>query len=190
MARDTLEFVKAALRRPLEVSTVFPTSKSLAETTLNLADFSRAEKIVELGTGTGAITKYLQPRLPRAEAYLGVELDEKMVEFMKSEFPRLRFEQGLAEDLPRWVEPESVDVVVSSLPWTVFPRETQEKTLQAIIKCLKPQGSFITYVLVNALFMPQGRALVRLLRENFRDVQKSELEWRNIPPAYVFRSIK
>jgi phosphatidylethanolamine/phosphatidyl-N-methylethanolamine N-methyltransferase len=190
VARDTIEFVKAALRRPLEVSTVFPTSKALAETLLDSADFTRAEKIVELGVGTGAITKRLQHRLPNSQAYLGVELDTKMVDFMKSEFPKLRFEAGLAADLPNWVEPESVDVVVSSLPWTVFSTEMQQKTQQAIIACLKPGGSFVTYVLANALFMPQGRSLVRLLRENFRDVQRSDLEWRNIPPAFVFRSIK
>jgi phosphatidylethanolamine/phosphatidyl-N-methylethanolamine N-methyltransferase len=190
MARDTFEFVKAALRRPMEVSTVFPTSKALAETLLNHANLASAEKIVELGTGTGAITKHLQKRLVNPQSYLGIELDEKMVEFMKTEFPKLRFEAGLAADLPRWVAPDSVDVVVSSLPWTVFSTETQLKTIQAIISCLKPGGSFVTYVLASVLYMPQGRSLIRLLRENFRDVQRSDIEWRNIPPAFVFRSLK
>jgi len=190
VARDTFEFVKAALRRPLEVSTVFPTSRSLAETTLDFTDLGRAEKIVELGCGTGAITKHLVTRLPNPQSYLGVELDTKMVEFMRNEFPKLRFENGPASDLTKWVEPGSVDVVVSSLPWTVFSTGTQLTTLKSIVSALKPGGVFVTYVLVNAIFMPQGRSIVRLLRENFRDVHRSDLEWRNIPPAYVFRSIK
>ncbi|MES2963262.1 MAG: SAM-dependent methyltransferase, partial [Bdellovibrionota bacterium] len=87
MAKDTIEFVKAALRRPFDVSTVFPTSRSLAETMLGFADLASAGKVVELGSGTGAITKHLAPKLQTPGAYLGVELDSKMVDFMRREWP-------------------------------------------------------------------------------------------------------
>lgn len=190
MTRDTIEFVKAALRRPMEVSTVFPTSKSLAETLLSFADLKNAEKVVELGAGTGAITRHLAPKLVHPEGYLGVELDVPMVEFLKKEFPDLRFEAGLAENITNWVEPSSVDVVVSSLPWTVFNDELQERTIQSIHKSLKPGGVFLTYVCANALWYPQAKNFISRLKNSFSDVHKSQLEWRNIPPAFVYRSTK
>lgn len=190
MAKDTIEFVKAALRRPFDVSTVFPTSRALAETMLGFADLVRAERVVELGAGTGAITKHLAPKLVNPGGYLGVELDSKMVEFLRGEWPNLRFETGLAESLPQWLEPESVDVVISSLPWTMFSEETQRRTIDAIVKSLRPGGAFLTYVCANAYLYPQAKSLRRLLKENFRDLHRSDLEWRNIPPAFVFRAIK
>ncbi|MEK7356367.1 MAG: methyltransferase domain-containing protein [Bdellovibrionota bacterium] len=185
-----IEFVKAALRRPFDVSTVFPTSRSLAETMLSFADIENAKSVVELGSGTGAITKYLAPRLLDGQSFVGVELDSKMVEFLHKEWPSLRFESGPAESLPTWVEPGSVDVIVSSLPWTIFSEETQSRTIRAIVESLRPGGMFLTYVCANAYLYPQAGSFLRLLRTSFADLKRSELEWRNIPPAFVYRGVK
>ena len=190
MSKYTFEFVKAAFRNPLNVSTPFPTSRQLAETMIGFADISSAKSVVELGAGTGAITKYLQSKLPQQSTYLGVELDPKMVNFMRREFPKLKFETGPAESLTNWVTPGTVDVVISSLPWTLFSDQTQARTLNAIFESLKPGGVFLTYVCANAMLSPQARSFLRILRERFSDVHRSELEWRNIPPAFVYRSIK
>jgi phospholipid N-methyltransferase len=190
MAKGTFEFVKAALRRPWDVSTVFPTSRSLAETMLGLADLAHAERVVELGSGTGAITKYLAPQLVNPANYIGVEMDATMVEFLRREWPQLRFEAGLAESLPLWVQPNSVDVIVSSLPWTMFSEDTQSRTIKAIVQSLKPGGVFLTYICANARLYPPANTFLRLLRQNFSNVRRNDLEWRNIPPAWVYCSTK
>jgi phosphatidylethanolamine/phosphatidyl-N-methylethanolamine N-methyltransferase len=190
LSRDQIEFIKAAIRNPLEVSTVFPTSRALAENLLAQADIRKANSVVELGAGTGAITQFLAPKLENPSRYLGVELDPKMTTFMRERFPKMRFETGLAEQLPEWVGPASVDVIVSSLPWSIFSDETQKKTLEAIRSSLRPGGVFTTYVCVNAMLYPQARAFIARLKSEFKTVEKSALEWRNIPPAYVFRAAK
>ena len=190
MARDKIEFVKAALRRPLEVSTVFPTSRPLAEKLLSFADLKNADHVVELGSGTGAITQHLEPRLKPRASFLGIEIDEPMVKYLREKFPKLRFEAGPADMLSQLVPASSVDAVVSSLPWTIFPDEVQSSTINAISHALKPSGVFVTYICANALWYPQARAFTRKLETTFRDVHRSDLEWRNIPPAFVFRSTR
>lgn len=190
MAHDVLEFIKAALRSPLNVSTVFPTSKALAETMLARAPLDGAERVVELGAGTGAITKHLAPRLKNSDGYLGVELDPKMVAYLTGRFPDLRFASGFAQDLCEWVPKGSVDVVVSSLPWTMFSAETQTKTIDAIVAALKPKGTFLTYICINAFAYPMARSFIELLKNGFSDVSRSPLELRNIPPAFVFQAKK
>jgi phosphatidylethanolamine/phosphatidyl-N-methylethanolamine N-methyltransferase len=187
---SSLEFIKAAIRNPLEVSTVFPTSKFLAERMLDQADIRHAKSIVELGAGTGAITQYIHPRLGEETKYLGVELDEKMVEFLRAEFPTMEFRSDFADSIANTLPEQSVDVVISSLPWTVFSEEIQDKTLDAIVKTIKPGGVFLTYVCANAMVYPRARSLIRKLHTRFRDVQRSPLEWRNVPPAFVYRSIR
>lgn len=190
MARPTLEFVKAALRNPMEVSTLFPTSKYLATKMIELAGADHAERVIELGTGTGAITQHLLPRLRQPQNYLGVELDAKMASFMREHFPQLRFENGLAESLQQWVAPSSVDVVVSSLPWTLLSDDTQKRTLYAIKTALKPSGTFATYICANALLYPLAKTFRHNLSETFQTYERSGLEWRNVPPAYVFTVVK
>jgi len=190
LARDILEFVKAAIRNPLNVSTVFPTSKALAETLLARGDLRHAERVAELGAGTGAITKHLATRLAKPESYIGIELDPRMVEFLRREYPGLRFAKGLAEDLCDWVPERSVDVVISSLPWTMFSDETQTKTVEAIVRALKPGGVFVTYICVNAMAYPRARSFIERLKNGFSEVTRAPLEWRNIPPAFVFQAKK
>jgi len=190
LAREVIEFIKAALRNPLDVSTVFPTSPALAEAMLAQGDLSNASRIVEIGSGTGAITKHIAKRLSDPGMYLGVELDPRMVEFLRRAFPTLKFENGPAEHLPRWVPEESVDLVISSLPWTLFPTDIQTKTVDAIISSLKPGGVFITYICVNAMLYPQARPFIKKLNQSFSEVSRSALEWRNIPPAFIFRATK
>ena len=187
--RDVLEFVKAALRNPLDVSTVFPTSRFLAENMIDRGELSQAKSIVELGAGTGAITKYLAPRIGDAK-YLGVEIDSRMVDFLKTTFPALRFEAGLAEAVNDWVQPGTVDVVISSLPWTIFSEEMQERTVKAIESALRPGGLFLTYVCANSLLYPNAKNFLGCLGETFETVSRSSLEWRNVPPAFVYTSTK
>jgi phosphatidylethanolamine/phosphatidyl-N-methylethanolamine N-methyltransferase len=188
---DIVEFVKAALRNPLEVSTIFPTSRQLAETLIAHADLARAGRVVELGVGTGAITKHLATRIHR-ESYIGVELDAKLVEYLRRqpEFNGMRFESGLAEKIGEWTAPGETDVVISSLPWTIFSPELQGRTITAILDSLKPGGVFITYICANAFLYPNARSFTNKLKSGFADVYRSPLEWRNIPPAFVLKSTK
>lgn len=188
--RDKYEFMKAALHRPFEVSTIFPTSRFLAESLLDHADLSQARSVAELGPGTGAITRHLRPRLGPNTSYLGIEINDSMVKYLREKFPELRFEQGAAENLARIVTSGSIDAVVSSLPWTIFPDEMQINTLQSIHTALKPGGVFVTYVCVNALLYPQASGFLSRLKQVFSKVERSQLEWLNIPPAFVYKSVK
>ncbi len=190
MRQDILEFVKAAIRNPLEVATIFPTSKPLAERMLDLAGVDRPGLVAEVGFGTGAITKHLAPRLKDPKRYLGLELNGDMVHYMRRNYPELRFERGPAESLPELTGAARVTTVVSSLPWTMFAPGTQKRTLAGIHEALAENGRFVTYVCVNAMWYPQAQHMGGLLNGMFRSVVKSPIEWRNVPPAFVYLCTK
>ena len=185
MGDDVVQFLKAAFKNPLEVSTVFPTSKVLALQMIGeIPDFNG--KIVELGTGTGAITRFLAAKIMDPSQYLGLELSEEMVAYMRKAYPHLRFEASPAQELTRFCPEGSVSAAVSSLPWTLFSPSTQSATLQAIKSSLQPGGVFITYMCLNVSWTPAAQNFMRLLNENFASIKKGKMEWRNIPPARVF----
>lgn len=184
--RDLPTLARAAARRPMQVATIFPTSRALAERLLATIDFSRVGRLVELGPGTGAITRVLLERLP-PERYLGVEIDPGLVLHLREHHPDASFIEGSALELGRLVEPRSVDVVVSSLPWSVLPRGEQQRGLAGVREALRPGGAFLTYVCLNAMAYPSTHTLLALLKERFARVTREGLEWRNVPPAIVLR---
>jgi phosphatidylethanolamine/phosphatidyl-N-methylethanolamine N-methyltransferase len=186
MNRDLFEFIKAAIDHPLEVSTLFPTSPVLAKRILSYIPFALQTQIVELGPGTGAITRFLAPQLKNNAHYLGIEINQEMVTYLRGRFTHLRFQQGAADTISTLLPPQSVSSVVSSLPWTMFSSEIQEKTLSAISSSLKPGGLFLTYVCINATWYPQAKNLNRLLLERFSVIKKSPIIWRNMPPAFIY----
>lgn len=61
------------------------------------ANLLRAERVLDVGCGTGAITQELARRT-RGET-IGVDLDPAMVSFARQTAPEVRFEQGDALDL-------------------------------------------------------------------------------------------
>lgn len=191
MQNEVIEFVKAAIKNPRDVSTVFPTSRWLASRLLDEVPIQSDSFIVEVGAGTGAITQHLLRRLQKPnEQYLGVELNQQMVSYLRNYFPNLKFEQGPARDLDIWLKKKKADGVVSSLPWTVFPENVQTETLQAIYHSLKPGGVFATYMCLNSSWYPQAKRFKEKIHSMFKTVDKTPVEWRNIPPAFVFRCTK
>ncbi len=183
---QNLSMLRAAIRRPKEVSTIFPTSPALARALLQGHSFKKAELVVELGPGTGAITRPLQPRLPRRTEYLGVELVPSLVKTLRKEFPKLNFVQDSAVHLDRILGQRQADSIVSSIPWTLLNPEVQEDLLEAIVGALKPGGIFSTYVCLNAAWYPAAKNLKYLLARSFPSMQKSPIVWANIPPAFVY----
>jgi phospholipid N-methyltransferase len=189
MRKDLIEFIKAGLQKPLEVSTIVPTSSALALRMLSEVQTDNGI-VLELGTGTGAITRHLNKKLKDPKQYIGFEINDEMTRFMRENYPHLHFEQAPADQIGRFTPPESVDSVVSSLPWSVFSTKTQESTLKAIFEVLRPGGIFITYICLNAALSPLARSFLHQLKETFSSVRRSPVEWRNFPPASVYYARK
>ncbi len=181
MDRAAVEFLKAAARRPLGVATVFPTSGALAKRLVGVATGRPGASVIELGAGTGAITRHLAEAAPGRVTAL--EIDPEMVRFLRGRFPDVRVRCAPAEALGTEVAPATVDAVVASLPWTMLSTVTQEQILAAVHAALAPGGVFATYLCLNAYLNPKARTFQARLRAWFPQVEEGPVEWRNLPPA-------
>lgn len=184
------EFVRAALKDPKNVSTIFPTMKYLARSLIAHSGMAPGHRVLELGCGSGAITRFILERSHEIESYVGVERDKNLVDFLKKEYPGQTFLNVSADKLKGHIEDESIDVVISSLPWTMFAKELQESIVQEIIRVLKPGGQFSTYICLHSLPYPGAPRAKKFFNDYFTGFEKKQTVARNLPPANIYLAIK
>ncbi|GAA0517831.1 phospholipid N-methyltransferase [Saccharopolyspora erythraea NRRL 2338] len=182
-------FVSRAMRKPGLVGAVAPSSPGLARQMASVVPTSGNPVVVELGPGTGALSGAVAKRLPTGGRHLAIELDSGMVEYLRTEVPWLEVVQGDAAHLGELLAGagiESVDAVVSGLPWSIFPGELQKAILRQVGQVLAPGGAFTTFAYVHALGMTGARLFRRRLDIAFDEVVTSRTVWRNVPPALTY----
>ena len=118
------------LSNPGQVGAFCASSKALAVEMTRHIGMEKAEIVVELGPGTGAITSEIVPRLSHDAGFIAIELDEEMAENLRSRFPRAKICCGCASLLPEILKQANLphaDVILSGLPWAIFPEKLLEK---------------------------------------------------------------
>lgn len=184
---DSARFIKQWVENPRLIGAVSPSGPALAKTMASFVDVSRAGPIVELGPGTGPVTKALLARGIAPERLVLVEYEGRFCKMLAERYPGVRIVQGDAYGLKKTLDgkiSERVATVVSSLPLLVRPERDRVALLHQAFELMGDDGLFIqfTYGLtkspmplhahdVSGAYVGKGSAPVLL----------------NIPPARVWR---
>jgi len=161
--------------------TIVGSSPFLVRRMLRPIEFDRARTIVQLGVGTGCITRGILRRM-RPDAHLvSLELNEVFIEENRElTDPRLTLVQGCASHLPRIATELGlgpIDYIVSSLPLAIMNPLKVERILRESDRLLAPDGMFLQY--------QYSLSERRTLERRFRDVRVG-FTLANIPPAFVY----
>ncbi|MFI5002726.1 MAG: class I SAM-dependent methyltransferase [Reyranellales bacterium] len=183
----TALFLKRWLRRPFAMGAVVPSGRLLAEamacSTLAAME-GRTGHVVELGAGTGEVTKALLAAGIPAQRLALIERDPELAAFLRRHFPGPRIIEGDAARLPRLLADNgiaSIAAVVSSLPLLSLPAEVVAGIVQGTFEAL-PRGA----ALVQFTYGPTP-PVPRSLRESLRlEGTSGRRIWRNVPPAVVW----
>ncbi|MFT3828841.1 MAG: rRNA adenine N-6-methyltransferase family protein [Opitutaceae bacterium] len=187
--REHLQFIAGFLRRPRAVGAVAPSSERLALEVLRHSDLARAKTVVELGAGTGAITRVLLENVSPGTRVIVVELDERHAARLAEEFPGALVCHDSAGHLRAILQRHGcarADVVVSGLPWASLPMLTRERIRAEILASLEPDGRLCGFGYVHATWHPRVRAFHERLRASFARVHISPVVWGNLPPAFAY----
>lgn len=182
-------FLSRAVSNPGRVGAVAPSSPTLAREMAKIVPSWGVPTVLELGPGTGALSDAVAQRLPEGGRHLAVELDAGMVKHLRSTLPSLEVIEGDAAELGTLLKQagvQSVDAVISGLPWTLFPAEAQRAILREVGRVLAPGGAFTTIAYVQALGMASARRFRDRLDETFDEVVLTRTVWRNVPPARFY----
>ncbi|MGQ4330415.1 class I SAM-dependent methyltransferase [Streptomyces hayashii] len=184
-----MSITRQFLRRPLMTGAVAASSPQLARAMTHRIGLEDARLVVELGPGTGAFTAEILRLIPPRARLVAVELNPRLAARLAAAHgdDRLTVVHGAAADLASVAE-GPVDAVVSGLPWTVMPARQRHRTLDAVTQVLAPGGRFTTFAYLHAAWTPPVRRVNDELRDRFSELQRGQVVWHNLPPAFVYRA--
>ncbi|KVZ45586.1 class I SAM-dependent methyltransferase [Burkholderia ubonensis] len=172
-------FVREWVDRPAAVGALCPSSPRLA---CEIASAVPAGEglVIELGGGTGAVTRALLEHGIAPERLVVVERSHVFARHLQARFPAVTIAHGDAAELDRLLPPDTrVDAIVSCLPLRSLPRQVVSTIVGQCHQALSSDGVMIqfTYDLRSQAYRPS--------RYPGFVVTRSPIVWRNIPPARI-----
>lgn len=179
-----LTFFRHWLKAPLSMGSLAPSSRFLARAMARQIPASvLAERlpVLELGGGTGSITRGLLDAGVPTESLYVVERDPMLAEVLRRRFARVEVLCGDVAELSALVQPRGISragAIVSGLPLLLFP----EAALDRLVECC--------FALLS-----EGRPLIQFtyglkspLPAQHYGLTARRVAWvlRNLPPAFVW----
>jgi phosphatidylethanolamine/phosphatidyl-N-methylethanolamine N-methyltransferase len=187
-------FASEALANFYTVAAVAPSSPHLAAAMVEPLPLSQTQVAVELGAGTGTMTRALLDELPRDATLIVFEINPRFFHYLRENFrdPRLVLINENVEKIETELRTrgyDHVDVVVSSLGLGFMSEEQRRNIFDGLMPFVRPHTVLTQYQYIHSMQFANGRlrrlSLRPLLSRYFSSV-KSKIVWRNVPPAYVF----
>ena len=189
MMNENIEFLQAFLKNPAKVGAIAPSSPELAQRMVEDIRPNSDNIILELGVGTGAITKFIHDIVPDDKSYLGIELDKDLVRHLKRNFRDLKIVRGNALEsfaLHKKSGLGKVGYVICCLPFVSIPNDVGEKILSEIDKFMaRGNCTFRTFQYAHGYYFPSAIKLREHMRARYGKARKSPMIMKNVPPAYT-----
>ncbi len=121
---DELKFFKGWISKPRAVGSIVPTSSVTARKMASIVNPNSGLPVLEVGPGTGVITRAILARGVRPENLCAVEYSADFVRHLRRAYPRVNVIEGDAFDLDATLgelKEQIFDCVVSGVPLLNFP---------------------------------------------------------------------
>lgn len=179
-------FFRQWLKNPLRTAALVPSSSELAFAMIaELPEGTR--RVIELGGGTGAITRELLAAGIHANRLLVLELNEELHAHLHARFPGVHVVLGDARSLHElasgcgFLDEGLADAIVSGLGLLTMPPTLQQEILGAAFECLDPEGVFVQFT-----YGPAAPVADSVVRQLGLQVHRGDFVLRNMPPATVY----
>lgn len=184
MSSQTAEialFLRRWLAHPLRVGAIMPSSRALARLVARNAVATPDDLVVELGAGTGTVSRALIDVGLRPENLVLIELDADLLGYLRRRFPHSTVVDGDASR-PRDLLPGAmcgrVDTVISGIPALQFPLAKQRAFIDQCFDVMRAGGQLLQYT--YSLNSPLPCQALRL------DGRRLGVAFANVPPAHVW----
>jgi phosphatidylethanolamine/phosphatidyl-N-methylethanolamine N-methyltransferase len=180
---DSVRFFKSLVATPRLTGAVAPSGRALARAMAAATGSPSHGLIVELGPGTGPVTRSLIEAGMPPERLVLIEYDPNFCRLLKQRFGAVRVIEGDAYDLPHTLAPfagQSIAAVVSSLPLLNQPPPRRTKLIADAFTLMGSRGNFVQFTYGLASPIP------REVCANHYSAVRSRPILFNLPPAFVW----
>jgi phosphatidylethanolamine/phosphatidyl-N-methylethanolamine N-methyltransferase len=178
---DEIKFIKGWIARPKSVGAIMPTSARTAAKMASVIDATSGLPVLELGPGTGVITKAILARGIAPENLVSIEYSPEFCEHLRAKFPGVHFINGDAFNIHKTlsvIPSPHFDSVVSGIPLLNFPMHVRVKLIEDLLDLL-PRGRPV----VQFSYGPVSPVVAK--PDSYK-IQHFDFVMRNIPPAQIW----
>jgi phosphatidylethanolamine/phosphatidyl-N-methylethanolamine N-methyltransferase len=174
-------FFKRWLANPLQMGSIVPSSRALCERIARAVRRAPDEYVLELGAGTGVVSRALIEHGVPADKLVVVEIVPEMASHLRSALPGVNVICGDAFELSRAI-PEAwqgrIGSAICGIPLVLLPTEQQRRFVSAV-ESVAPGRGFLLYTYCITSPLPYATL----------DLAAERVAWtpRNFPPASVWR---
>jgi phosphatidylethanolamine/phosphatidyl-N-methylethanolamine N-methyltransferase len=176
-------FFRRWLVNPLQMGSIVPSSPSLCKRVVAQSDIASGRAIIELGAGTGVISRsLLDAGLPPSQLFV-VEIVPDMAKHLRRALPGANVIEGDARRLPQLIPAEwqgRIGTVICGIPLVLLPIAEQRRFIDAI-DAVAPGLGFILYSYCITSPLPWKKHGLVPKREAWTPL--------NFPPASVWRYV-
>jgi len=180
MAADAGVFFALWLQKPLRIAATNPSGMRLADAMAAQVNLRRPGPVLELGAGTGSLTRGLIRAGCPPDRIIALESEPDLAAILRQKLPGVTVIEGDATRLGKHpaIRATQLCSVVSSLPIKWFSSEQQEAVVRPCLDRMGLGGRFIQ--LTNAFRSPLA---MHQLGISGREVARV---WRNLLPAQIW----
>jgi len=183
-----LFYLRTFIKNLRKTGAIAPSSKYLARDFTKVLSHSRdveegsSIRILEIGPGTGSLTKLITPALRPQDHFDIVELNRDFYRMISWKYRHQKNVFTHHANILDFEPDEPYDFIFSSLPYEGIPSEVSRQIWQKKLQMCK-SGSYITYY----KYINIKRFRCKFEKEVVsRYCCKEKLVLRNLPPAYLY----
>jgi phosphatidylethanolamine/phosphatidyl-N-methylethanolamine N-methyltransferase len=178
---NPMMFFRRWLANPLQMGSVVPSSQALCERIVRQTRRTPEEAVLELGAGTGVVSRALLDSGIPPDRLIVVEIVPDMATHLRRVLPGVQVIEGDARHLPDLVPARwhgRIGTVVCGIPLVLLPRAEQRRFIDAI-QAVAPDRGFLHFSYCATSPLPARRHGLAARREAWTPL--------NFPPASVWR---
>ncbi|MQX46112.1 phospholipid N-methyltransferase PmtA [Sinorhizobium medicae] len=178
---EEIRFFKGWMSNSRAVGAILPTSSVTARRMASVVDPDSGLPVLELGPGTGVITKAILERGIEPEKLISIEYSTDFYNQLKAQFDGVQFINGDAFDLGRTLgslKDQQFDSVISAVPLLNFPMHRRVELLEDLLSRI-PFGRPV----IQISYGPMSPVVA--VPDSYR-IQHFDFVVRNIPPAQLW----
>lgn len=178
---EEIRFFKGMVSQPKKVGAIVPTSSVTARRMASIINIHSGLPVLELGPGTGVITKAILAQGIKPQNLTAIEYSTDFYQQLLRSYPGVNFINGDAFDIEKTLgdqKDQIFDCVISAVPMLNFPMAARISMLERLLDRVPPGRPVIqiSYGPVSPIVAQPSRY----------HIKHFDFVVRNIPPAQLW----